>query len=677
MRFRRWSGAIRLCLSGPDGWVVAPKTHYDTPVHRDRDNRTADELGVENVLACGLVEEASHSNQGWGPTMGQLIGSRFTAPVAFAIAILCSHVTHAQNYERYKPLDIPQPSRQTPQLPEAAKLPDAVEDDRELVVSLDAVVIVDHADKVVTDASIDDLQGIHYNAVHTDSLFFKDAIRSIIQRELGKPVTLRRINGLSRDIIRQYRSNKQPIVDVVIPEQRITTGTLHLVITESRIGDVLISPGRFFSIEETQRWIESTRIGDRIYEPNIEDDLFWMNRNSFAQVGVNFEKGRQPGTTNVIYKVKDRLPIRAYVGVDDSGVESLNYGRVFTGFQYGNFLGWGGTLGYQYTADEDFNLLEAHSVNFTQAIDRDYSFMAYGSWAGVSPMLDAGLSQQGESYQHGMLFTRNIAQTRDYSEELTFGYDFKSTNNNLEFAGTTISASTADLVQFRVGYRDMYRYGPDQFSTLSIDTFVGPGGGFTGDHSRAAFESIRPGASPDYIYARLRYQTQRLIEQNGLLSFTFTGQVASERLLFSETLGLGGFDTIRGTDQREFNADNGWIANIELGPRTYRWGPELSPRSLRFYGFLDVGNGYVYDRRTGEDGSTLVASTGFGARLQISDRITARIDYGLGVAPINDDIRSDRLHFGVTWIPGLSKPRPRSERVRSGRRSKRRYRNRI
>ncbi|TWU47130.1 ShlB/FhaC/HecB family hemolysin secretion/activation protein [Rubripirellula reticaptiva] len=570
----------------------------------------------------------------------------------FAVMQIVGSVTYAQNYERYKPLDISNIDVVSPALPEQRDLPEAVEDDRILVESLEAVVIVDTADKIATDETIDDLEGIHYRFDSNDSLVHQSQVRSIVAAQIGQPITLRRINELTRDIIKQYRRCKQPIVDVVIPEQRVTGGTLHLVVIESRIGSVKVKPGCYFDCEEVSRWVECTKPGRKIYEPWIENDLLWMNQNAFRRVSVDFEKGAAEGTTDVIYSVKDQFPLRGYVGVDDSGVETLNYGRFFAGFQYGNLFGRGGTLGYQYTADESFSLLEAHSLSFTQPINRDYSFLTYGSWAGVSPMLDGGLDQNGESYQFGSTLTRHLEKSRTHFRNLTAGYEFKATNNNLEFAGSTISNSVADLFQLRFGYDDYMRIDADQFRSFNVDCFIGPGGGMTGSHSAAAFNTLRPGTSPDYVYGRMRYERADSVGRDWLLSSRFAGQASSERLLFSETLGLGGFDTLRGTDQRAYNADHGWIANFEFGPKTYRWGCQHDPRTFRAYTFVDMGNGYVADPIDGEDAYTFALSTGVGARFQISDRLIARFDYGIGIQDIADNGRSDRAHFGLTWIPG-------------------------
>ncbi|SMP69805.1 Hemolysin activation/secretion protein [Neorhodopirellula lusitana] len=558
----------------------------------------------------------------------------------------------AQNYEAYKPLKLPARPGELPEVDAKSDLPAPVEDDRVLVQALEAVVIVDHGDKIDKTDAIDSLVGIHYDFEEPDSLVYKHAIRGIVQRAIGQPITLRRINELSRDIIKQYQRCKQPIVDVVIPEQRITGGTLYLVVTETRIGRVMVRSGQHFDCKPASRWIAKTRRGNRLYEPHIENDLFWMNQNPFRRVSVDFDKGTAPGTTDVIYEIEDLCPIRGYMGIDDSGVSTLNYGRFFAGFQYGNFLGHGGILGYQFTTDEEFKLLHAHSVSLDQPLSRDYSLQAYGSWAGVTPMMDSGFAQDGESYQIGGQLIRHLSRDRFHSRNLSAGFDFKSTNNNLEFSGTQVSDSVADLFQFRFGYDSFERVDLDQYRLFRADVFIGPGGGLTGSHSAEAFNTIRPGASPDYVYGRMRYERADVLRKEWMLTTRLTGQASSERLLFSETLGLGGYDTLRGTDSRVYNADHGWIANFEFGPKTYRFGTVENPKTLRGYGFVDMGNGYVDQPMAGEDAYTFAMSTGVGFRFQVSDRVIARFDYGFGIEEIDAAERSDRAHFGVTWIPG-------------------------
>ena len=563
---------------------------------------------------------------------------------------------HAQNYERYAPKNLNDPRNVAPQRPEIKHddLPDVNADDRVLVERLEAVRIIDAEGKLLTDASIDGLEGVHIDVDAYDSLLYSNAMRQLIQRRIGQPITLRNLNLLARDIITRYRKCKQPIVDVQIPEQRITGGTVQLIVIESRIDSVRIVPGCYFSCRELSPWIARTRPGDRVYEPNIESDLLWLNQNQFRRVTVDFEKGARPGTTNVLYNVSDVRPIRGYIGADDTGVPSLNYGRYFAGFTMGNVYR-GGILGYQYTADSDFSLLEAHSLNYTQPLSRRWSWQSYGSWAGVSPMIGGGLSQEGESWQLGGSLVRHLHRSQSLTRDLTLGFDFKSTNNNLEFAGTTIADSNADLFQLRLGFSQILRGAQlDDYSWLQVNGFVGPGGGLTGAHSSTAFQSIRPGTTPSYVYGRLQLEQSRVFCDRWQLVNRASVQAASDRLLFSEMLGFGGFDTLRGFDQRAYNADHGWLANLELGPRTIRWGSEHSPQSLRVYGFTDLAYGYMDSPLPGEDGETFGLSTGAGLRYRVADRLIARVDYGVGLVDLENAASTNRIHFGATWIPGRS-----------------------
>lgn len=569
------------------------------------------------------------------------------------LTMLHSNIAHGQNFDRYRPLDPSRlPNANAPQSVPAPELPPKNHDDRPLINCLNAVVVVDRADKVSLEPAIDELTGVHYDFVVQDSLVYSDCVRHIVESHIGQPLSLKSLNQMARDIAKAYRDCGQPIVDVQIPEQRISSGTLHLVIVESVIGRVLIDPDCVFNCCELDRWIECTCPGDRVYESKLQSDLFWVNQNPFRRVKVDFRPGSVSGTTDVIYQSNDVTPLRGYLGADDTGVKSLNYGRFFAGVMYGNMFGRGGQLSYQYTTDQSFQRLKAHSVSYNHAVNRRYSVGTYGSYATVSPMLGGGLNQDGESWQVGVSTTRHLIRSAQHSRNLTAGLDFKSTNNNLEFAGSTVGASNADLVQLRFGVDDFVRSSVDEYMSLKADIYVGPGGGGTGSHSAAAFQTIRPGSSPDYLYARFTGEETSLIGCDWMLLSRLTGQVASERLLFSETLGLGGYDTIRGFDQRAFNADSGWIANFEFGPRTTRWGDPDDVHSRRIFAFMDLGNGYLSNARAGEDAYTFAASTGVGLRFNVSDRLSARLDWGYGWQDIDNARRSNRLHMGFTWIPG-------------------------
>ncbi len=132
-------------------------------------------------------------------------------------------------------------------------------------------------------------------------------------------------------------------------------------------------------------------------------------------------------------------------------------------------------------------------------------------------------------------------------------------------------------------------------------------------------------------------------------------QYSFDRLLFSETLGMGGYDSIRGYDQRVFSADSGWITNIELGPKPIELGNPNNPGSLNFYGFFDAGKGYTRNPQPGEIEDLFLMSTGVGMRLSLNPNSSLRIDYGHGLEKAPGIRTRDRIHVGYVQQFG---PRP-------------------
>jgi hemolysin activation/secretion protein len=576
------------------------------------------------------------------------------ASVLFFVAtFLLVKPAPGQDYERYRPKTIP--FIPPPFSESKEELPPVEGSDRVLVDSLDAVIILDNADKVQPDNAFEDAEGILYDFDASRSLVQSSGFRNIVKRYLGGAVTLRNLNQLSRDLILYYRKCGQPVIDIVIPEQRITAGAVQIVVIESRIGRVVVEDGCFFDGCDLAKWVACTRRDSQIYESALSNDLFWLNQNAFRRVNVDLRPGTADRTTDVFFEVDDVRPWSSYVGYDDTGVPNLNLERLFAGLIWGNAFGRGGTLSYQYTADADFRRLHAHAVSYLEPINRDWSFQTYGSWAMVDPIINAGVRQNGESWQAGLGMFRHLTKNRYEDTALSFGFDFKSTDNNVEFGGISVSNSTADLAQLRLGYQSIKRYCCDEYSIFSFDTFIGPGAGFSSDSSTADFNSIRPGTSPDYIYGRLRMERLWSIPNDWQFVGRFRGQAASERLLFSETLGFGGYDSLRGYNQRAWSGDHGWIANAELGPKPAEWNAWGKSQTLRMFGFVDAGTGFIQNPQGFEPASETLASAGMGLRWNCSERTNLRLDYAYGFTDSDFYDDGGRIHVGFVSLFG---PRP-------------------
>ena len=121
------------------------------------------------------------------------------------------------------------------------------------------------------------------------------------------------------------------------------------------------------------------------------------------------------------------------------------------------------------------------------------------------------------------------------SHALIGGFDWKRTNNNLEFGGTNVSATGAEVAQFSVAYtgRANDAYGSSAFT----GTLFHSPGGLTDKNEDANFRSLRAFADAKYTYVNL--QGQRITSLPRDFSWHLTGelQFSNENLLGSEQIG--------------------------------------------------------------------------------------------------------------------------------------------
>ena len=116
-----------------------------------------------------------------------------------------------------------------PQLDEENLKP-VIGSDKILLKNLEALVVLDDASKVDSEGADPDASGIVRNFANRKSLVYSSRFQNIVNQYIGQPVSLRSLNQLSRDIILLYRKCGQPVIDVVIPEQKISQGTVQIVI---------------------------------------------------------------------------------------------------------------------------------------------------------------------------------------------------------------------------------------------------------------------------------------------------------------------------------------------------------------------------------------------------------------------------------------------------------------
>ncbi len=479
-------------------------------------------------------------------------------------------------------------------------------------------------------------------------------LKKVLTPFLQQPLTPQLLIEIKRAIILYYRKQHHPIVTVLIPEQDISQGVVQIVIIEGKLGKIICKGNKWFSDSLIKSFLD-IEPGDAISDDTLLTDVTWMNRNPFRRTDVLFKPGEAPGTTDIELRTKDRFPVRFYAGGDNTGNDATGNDRWYVGMNWGHAFWCDHTLSYQYTTSSDFRSYQAHTFQYTAPLSWRHILLVFGGYGEVNPDLSSEEGDFEEFKSHGhsaqASLRYQIPVGRAYHSKILepfFGCDFKNTNNNLEFIGDDtipIITKTVNITQVVGGINWGKQTGHHQF-TCSLDSYWSPGQ-IVPNQSNDDFGNLRHGAKNKYIYGRGTAGDVYRFPVKCALSLLARGQYSSQNLLPSEQFTIGGFNTVRGFEERELMVDNGFIGNFEVRSHAFHLFRKAHDELL-FLAFTDYGIGGNHKKIPGEKPTQYLWSAGPGLRYTISSYLSLRVDWGFKLHRIRfDDSSLSKVHFGV------------------------------
>lgn len=520
--------------------------------------------------------------------------------------------------------------------------------DTALMSSLSGIILYPRTREVTTSGTR------RVSGVINQGVLLPPKVQATLESYLGEPLSLNSLNAMVREAIVSYRDSDIPVVDVLVPEQEVSSGTLQLVVIEGRLGEVLVEGNEYTSKSYLRSQIR-TAPGDVITESDLMEDIAWINKNPFRRVDLIYSPGIDYGTTDLILKTQDVRPITGYIAYENSGTEVLGEDRLLAG------LNWAGPLffnndtifSYQYSEGLGEASIVGHSGVMNALLPWRHSLTLLGAHVRSDLAIDVDgerLETGGTNKQGSLRYAIPLPTVGRITQEFEIGYDFKSSNSNLFFNTLEVFDSTSEISQFSLGYNITER---DKWGTTNVDTeLVLSPGEMTSNNTNSIFQEQRALADADYVYFRGAIDRNTPLKDDWKLITRAQGQVSNSNLLASETLGGGGYDTVRGFEQRVVRGDNGFLGSVEL--RT----PPISMAQLTgFYNARDALVGLVFadygyltnvDKLPDEPGNFSLGSYGLGMRYQLDDNLTVRVDYGFQVAEDGfDDEKDGRFHIGA------------------------------
>jgi hemolysin activation/secretion protein len=496
-----------------------------------------------------------------------------------------------------------------------------------------------------------------------------------LEHYLGKPLTTNSLTAMQSDIIRYCRERGHLIIDVFLKEQDILENTIQVAVLEAKVSKVSVATNQF------HHWFSDSLIlgqvrqkpGDTVNETRLNDDLNWLNRNtyqslgyfsgSFREVNANFQQG-ELGETEVKLNVKDRFPVRVFAGVEDSGIEVIGRDRLFAGFNWANAFWLDHRLTYEYVTDTDFDKLREHQASYVIPLPWKHEISLFGAYAEINPDFSvinpdfANLNGSGTFYQLSARYSIPLPSGRNYEHEISAGFDFKNTDTPLLFEGgapgSLVATNDIDVAQFVAGYSGRLK---DHWgvTAVSLQGVYSPGG-MTGRNHQSDYTDFSAGTHPNYLYGRLELRRETMLGKQFSWYTRAVGQYADSKLIATEQMSIGGYDTVRGYDERVVSGDHGWLLINELrSPRlmlgTFSNQAKKSDWAQALV-FVDYGGVINKNLQPLQSAKEVLLSVGVGLRYQLANNFCARFDYGFQldreyVKPGLGPQPSSRAHFGV------------------------------
>ena len=558
--------------------------------------------------------------------------STFSAPATQAMG---PSLKYGQAFQDYGPKTLPSgPLRPGAQI--NSQLDKSVDSDVLICEQVEGICFVGGPSEIVVSGA-PNKKGV----TSTVSGMDEAAAKKIANKYLNKPVKMNDLYEVCRDIAAYFQEKNQPVVTAMVPEQTVKGGVIQILVVRGKLGKVHARGNVYFkskNIEETIR----IRSGEDIDFGTLTDDINWLNSNSFRQVTPSLAASDTPGETDIVLEVKDRFPFRPSVSYDNFGISSLGYDRYSTGFTLMDV--WSGLdqqINYQYLTSGGFNNLVANSGSYGLALPWQHNFTVFGGYNEANPSDVGSLDQSGNFWNVSGRYTiplptLSLIDGLDYRHQVYAGYDFKAANNDIFFGGEALTASTGGLVglyqisQFSLGYNLTMS---DILGTTGFETVMyGSPGGMTDNNNDQSFQNINAGSQAQYVYGKFSLNRMFRLPWDSCLVLSGQIQQTSQDLMPSESFGIGGYDTVRGYDQRSANGDNGYLGNVELrSPAFSFWqmcGAGEALDRLVLLGFFDWGQCMQNSSNSTTSENFTLASAGPGLRYNIGPYASVRFDWG-------------------------------------------------
>ena len=455
-------------------------------------------------------------------------------------------------------------------------------------------------------------------------------VQSLVSDLAGKSRDFSYVERAMATLEAAYRERGFSLVKVVLPEQELNEGVVHITVVETRIGQVRVAGNEFHDAENIRRSLPTIVEGAVPNTDALSANLRMANENPSKKANLQLQSGGVPGVIDAVVQVDDAKSWSVGAVLDNSGNDSSGRNHVTAQYQNFDVAGLDHVLTAQYTTNpEDPGKLSVYGAGYHIPLySQRNSLDFYGSYSSVnSGVVSAGpldLTVSGAGTVLGTHFNRELRRVGSFESRLILGFDHKAFRNDLEFLGTQLGADiTVNPLSLSYAAQWALPAGNLNFYLTGVRNI--PGGSHATDEN---FTAARLGASSNYSILRYGVGFARPVFRDWQARVTLNGQATNDALVSGEQFGAGGATTVRGLQEREIANDKGFTANVELQTPNLCAVVLSAATRCNALAFLDGARLSRNDALAGETARERVSSAGAGFRLSSGRSLSLQMDYG-------------------------------------------------
>src|SRR4029453_4968152 len=152
-------------------------------------------------------------------------------------------------------------------------------------------------------------------------------LESLVAPHVGRDMGLAELEKVAGLVTAEFVDRGLLLARAYIPAQDIKNGIVEIVVVEGKVGEIIVKGNKNYSTDFIKRGFTPVVEQSAIKHSSLEKSLLLLNEYPDLKLKATLEAGKEPGTTDIVATVEDRLPVHLTVDYDNFGTESVSKNR--------------------------------------------------------------------------------------------------------------------------------------------------------------------------------------------------------------------------------------------------------------------------------------------------------------------------------------------------------------